>query len=397
MSDASQTEQAPRKRRLRTRWLIGLACLFVVVGAAYGAYWYFIARFSVATDDAYVHGNQVSLMPRVEGTVTRIDVDDTDYVARGQPVVHLDETDARVALEQAEANLAQTVRQVSQLYAQAEQQRAVIDQREATLTQAHRDYQRASQLYQKRSVSEERYQQAETDWLNAKANLKAARSALDSLQTQTRGTDPAHHPRVQAAAAEMRRAWLDLERTTVVAPVGGHVAKRSVQLGQQVSPGDPMMAIVPLDQVWVEANFKETDLTRVRIGQPVTVTADFYGSDVVYHGRVEALSAGTGSAFELLPPQNATGNWIKVVQRVPVRVRLDPDELAENPLRIGLSLTASIDVHDTSGASLTSHTPEGSRYQTRTYRYDNAALDKRIDTIIRRNLGETPAADAAKE
>ncbi|MFD2192321.1 HlyD family efflux transporter periplasmic adaptor subunit [Pistricoccus aurantiacus] len=387
-SKGSQTNTpAPTPRKIaRRRWLLGLVAIVLLAGIAYGAYWFFIARFYVTTDDAYVHGNRISLMPRVQGMVTGIYVDDTDYVSQGQTLVILDDSDAQLALERAKANLAQTLRQVQERYVQLEQQKAVIDQREATSAQAERDFERARTLYAKRSVSQEYYQQAQTERRNTQAGLQAARHQLEALQAQTQGTDPAHHPQVIAAKQQLRRAWLDLQRTEIVAPIGGHIAKRSVQIGQQVSPGSPMLSIVPLEQVWVEANFKETELTRVRIGQPVSIHADFYGDEVEYHGKVQGLSAGTGSAFELLPPQNATGNWIKVVQRLPVRVTLDPKQLEKHPLRIGLSLTASVDVHDLEGPGLVNKVDSASRYATPVYRIDPAPVNAMIESIVTENL-----------
>lgn len=395
--ETSSTAEQQHRKRLRIRWLLGLVVLFLVLGLAYGAYWFFIARFYIATEDAYVHGNRVAVMARVQGSVTRIAADDTDYVERGQSLLELDESDARVVLDQAKANLAQTVREVKTLYVQTRQQQAVIDQRQATSDQAQRDFARAEALYKRNSVSQERFQQARTQAQNAQAGLREARHQLESLQAQTQGTDPAHHPRVVAAAQRLRQAWLNLEYTTVQAPVSGHIAQRSVQLGQQVSPGKPLLSIVPLEQIWVEANFKETDLKRVRIGQPVEIHADFYGDDTTYDGTVVGLSAGTGSAFELLPPQNASGNWIKVVQRVPVRIALKPEQIETHPLRIGLSLTATIDTHDLGGLRLTRQPRIDTRYSTAIYDTNRTALDELIDTIVQRNITASETSPASTD
>ena len=385
MSDSSSDSTKTRGRR--TRLLVGVALVSIVLGAGYGAFWYYVGQYSVSTDDAYVHGNEVRLMSQVSGTVVDVDADNTDFVRQGQPLVELDRSDAEVALQKAEANLAQTVRSVRQLYAQEAEQKAVIAQRQATVTQARRDYERAKRLLARHVVSEEKYQQDQTAWQRAKANLQAARQKLVALRSQVEGTDAEHHPRVRLAVSQVRKAWLNLRRTTVVAPVSGFVARRSVQVGQEVTPGDALLAIVPLAQVWVQANFKETDLSKVRIGQPVTVHADFYGSKVTYHGKVAGLSAGTGSAFELLPPQNATGNWIKVVQRVPVRITLDPDDVKTHPLRLGLSLSVAIDVHDTTGPVLAAKPTRGPVYSTPVFHRREKGLDRLIARIIRANSG----------
>ncbi len=391
-TDADDASEAQRKSQ-RVRWMLGLVAIFVVAGLVYGLYWYFIARFAVGTQDAYVHGNRIALMPRIEGTVTAIAVDDTDFVTRGQTLVTLDGSDARLALNQAKADLAQTLREVQERYIDIEQQRSILAQGQATLRQAQRDFDRARALYKTRTVSKAFFQQAQAEAQTAAAGVQAARHQLEALMAQTQGIDPAHHPQVLSAAQQVRRAWLNLQRTTIVAPVGGHIAQRSVQVGQQVEPGMPLLAIVPLEQVWVEANFKETDMQRVRIGQPVTIRADFYGGDVTYKGEVRGLSAGTGSAFELLPPQNATGNWIKVVQRLPVRIALDAQQIEKHPLRIGLSLTATIDVRDASGPLLIDKASTRERYKTSVYHLDPAPVDAMIDMIVRDNLlPDSPAA-----
>ena len=381
----SRSEASVARRRRRIRLMIALVLVFGLAGAAYGVYWYEVARYSVATDDAYVHGNRVPLSAQVQGTVTSINAEETDFVSQGEPLVELDASDYRVALDRAKAKLAQTVRDVRQLYEQASEQRSVIQQRKASLTQARRDYRRAKRLADRNVTSRESYQQVETRWQEARANLKTAQRKLSGIRTQITGTDPEHHPRVRLAASAVRKAWLDVQRTRILAPVSGFVAKRGAQVGETASPGKPLLSIVPLDQLWVQANFKETDLQNVRIGQPVTVTADFYGHGVTYHGRVVGLSAGTGSAFELLPPQNATGNWIKVVQRVPVRISLDPAELEKHPLRLGLSLHVSIDVHDTSGKVLTRVARHEPVYRTPVFKRDTGEVDRMISQIIHRN------------
>lgn len=394
MNETPQEGKSPGRRRRRRRFWLLLAVTVVVIaaGALYGIYWLLYARFWISTADAYVHGNTVQLMAQVAGTVTAIGAEGTDFVEQGQTLVALDATDARVALDRAQAQLAQTVRDVHSLYQQVAQQEAVIEQRQFALRQDERDYHRARRLVRQHTISQERYQQAETKWLLSQAALRAARRKLAELRAQTSGTTPDDHPRVRLAASAVRKAWLNLARTAVLTPVSGFVAKRAVQLGQEIQPGQALMAIVPLDQIWVEANFKETELTDVRIGQSVAVTADFYGGDVRYHGRVVGLSPGTGSVFELLPPQNATGNWIKIVQRLPVRIALDPREIKQHPLRLGLSLTAQIDVHDTTGRRLSRSPPTGNVYSTRVYRRDHDRVEQLIKRIIEDNAALQPVA-----
>jgi membrane fusion protein (multidrug efflux system) len=347
---ASQAAAAPHGKR---KWLLGaLSLLFLLCGAAFGAYWAFIGRFQESTDDAYVAGNVVPLTPRVNGTVIAIRADNTQLVKEGQPVVLLDSTDARLALDQAEARLAQTVRQVQSLYQTEAQQEANVALQQARLAQSNIDYRRDRNLVTKKYVTVEDFQHRATQVDIDRAGLDVAERQLAATRAAVANTDLADHPDVKLAAANLRDAYVALQRTTIPAPVTGYVDKRSVQIGERVSPGTPLLAIVPLDQIWVDANFKESQMRNVRIGQPVTLTSDLYSGQVEYRGRVLGLGAGTGSAFAVLPPQNATGNWIKVVQRVPVRIGLDPGQIARHPLRIGLSMEATVDTHDRSGAAL---------------------------------------------
>jgi membrane fusion protein (multidrug efflux system) len=333
MSDITTTErtdanQSPsdtttRPRSKRKLLLSLLAAAIVIGGAGWGGYYYTTGRFFESTDDAYVSGNLVQLTPQVSGTVIAVNADDTQIVHQGAPVVTLDAADAKVALANAEANLAQTVRQVSSLYVNNAYYAATVAQRQSDLTRAQADLKRRMAVADTGAVSVE-------DIAHARDAVSAAQAALDAVRQQSEAnhaltdrTSIERHPNVQAAAAKVRDAWLDNARNTLPAPVTGYVARRSVQVGQRVAPGTPLMAIVPLDGVWVDANFKEVQLAHMRIGQPVTLTADAYGSKVKYHGHVEGFSAGTGAAFAVLPAQNATGNWVKVTQRVPVRLAFD--------------------------------------------------------------------------
>ena len=335
-----------RKSGGRARILAIIASLFIVVAIAYTSYWMLVSRHHEETDDAYVQGNVVQVTPQVAGTVSQILVEDTDSVQAGQPLLTFDNADAELAVDQAEAQLAQTVREVRTLYSMHAQSEANVALRVAELARAQDDYLRRQQLKTSGAVSSEELRHAELAVGVAQAAVNAAKEQLASGRALIAGTIVERHPNVLKAAAHLQETLLTKSRMTITAPVSGQIAKRNVQVGQRMSPGIPLMAIVPLDQLWVDANFKESQLRKVRVGQSVLLTTDLYGSKVIYHGKVLGLAAGTGSAFALLPAQNATGNWIKVVQRVPVRITLDSKELARNPLRIGLSVNASVDLHE---------------------------------------------------
>ena len=399
---APTAQQTPANAGKRKRLLSLIALVVIVLGIGYGVWYFLVGSHFESTDDAYVAGNVVQVTPQVAGTVIGIKADDTDIVQQGQDLVILDPSDARVALDQAEAQLAQTVREVRTVYANNGTLAANIATRQAdtikarsALVRAEDDYKRRAALTASGAVSKEELQHVQTELDGAKsalaaadANVQAAKEQLASNQTLTDGTSIARHPNVMRAAARVREAYLALERGTLPAPVSGQVAKRGVQLGQRVAPGTPLMAIVPLNQLWVDANFKEVQLRKMRIGQPVTLEADLYGGKVEYKGKIVGLSAGTGSAFSLLPAQNATGNWIKVVQRVPVRIEFDPKELADHPLRIGLSVLAKIDTSNQDGEQLASAKRVEPSYQTQAFAPDTHAADALIDGIVAENLGK---------
>lgn len=367
----------PGKRRTLIALLVAA---LLGAGAAYGTYYFGYARYHEDTDDAYVSGNLVQLTPQVTGTVIAVNADDTQIVKAGEAVVALDAADAKVALDNAEALLGKTVRQVSSLYVENQFYAATIAQRDSDLTRAKEDLQRRQAVAGTGAVSAEDIAHARDAVNTAQAALDASRQQALANHALTDRTTIEQHPDVQAAASKVRDAYLNYARNTLPAPVTGYVARRSVQVGQRVAPGTPLMAIVPLDSVWVDANFKEVQLQHMRIGQPVTLTADVYGSSVIYHGRVEGFSAGTGSAFATLPAQNATGNWIKIVQRLPVRIKLDPHELDEHPLRIGLSMQVDAQTSDQSGTQL--GTANTTSYHTDVFARYGAQADGEIRRII---------------
>ncbi|MGF6484354.1 HlyD family efflux transporter periplasmic adaptor subunit [Paraburkholderia sp. JPY419] len=376
--DNKATPPSSRKRLIA---LLGAAV--VLAGAAYGGYYYTEGRYHQETDDAYVSGNLVQLTPQVTGTVIAVNTDDTQIVKQGDPVVTLDPADAKLALADAEAQLGQTVRRVSGLYVNNDFYAANVAQREADLARARDDLRRREAVADTGAVSAEDIAHARDAVSVAQAALDAARQQGEANHALTDRTTVEQHPDVQAAAAKVRTAWLAYARDTLPAPVTGYVAQRRVQVGQRVAPGTPLMAIVPLDGVWVDANFKEVQLKHMRIGQKVTLTSDVYGRRARYHGRIEGFSAGTGSAFATLPAQNATGNWIKIVQRLPVRIELDPAELAAHPLRIGLSMTVDADTRDESGSQLGA--AQNTRYSTDVFARYDAKADAEIDRIIKQN------------
>jgi membrane fusion protein (multidrug efflux system) len=396
-SVAPAAPAAPATQALQRKTLLALLAVAIVIGAgAYGAYYTTYARFHESTDDAYVSGNLVQLTPQVSGTVVAVNADDTQIVKAGDPVVTLDGADAKVALGNAEAVLGQTVRQVSSLYVNNDFYAATVAQRESDLARAMDDLHRRQAVADTGAVSAEDVAHARDAVTAAQAALDAARQQAQANRALTDRTTVDQHPNVQAAASKVRDAYLAYARNTLPAPVTGYVARRSVQVGQRVAPGTPLMAIVPLDGVWVDANFKESQLRRMRIGQPVTLTADVYGHSVKYHGRVVGFSAGTGSAFAVLPAQNATGNWIKIVQRLPARIQLDQQELEAHPLRIGLSMDVDVDTRDDAGRQLGA--AMNTTYRTDVFSQYGAQADAEIARIIAQNtvgVGSTNVAGRA--
>jgi membrane fusion protein (multidrug efflux system) len=360
-----------------------LIILGAVVAAGlliYALYWLLYARFYVSTNDAYVAGNTVSITAREQGTVLALHADDTQAVRQGQVLVELDPVKAKVAVDAAAADLARTVRGVRSAFSKVDQLRAQVVAARTAYMQAADDYKRRAAAGA--SISHEELAHARDALAVAKANLTATQGTLDQAYAAVSGTAIENNPDVMAAEARLRQAMVVFSHMRLVAPVAGQVAQRTVQLGEQVAPGTPLMTVVPLDSLWVDANFKESELSDIRVGQPVTVKADLYGSSVTYHGHIVGLGAGTGSAFALLPPQNASGNWIKIVQRVPVRVALDPAELRQNPLRVGLSVDVSVDVSDHEGKA-----PVAGPAAMRTVADDGgtAEADRMIQTIVKEN------------
>jgi len=380
-------QPAPTNNRTRNRALLILAVVSGLAILGWLAHLYLVSRFYQNTDDAYISSDLVQITSEVPGTVLAVNVDDTQSVVRGQVLAALDPADAKVAIAGSEAQLARAVRNVRALFAQREQLQAQIAQRVSDLKRAQDDLDRRQGLVADGAVSGEELSHSRDALAVARAALDGAREQLNATEAQIQGTTIATHPQVLDAEAALRNVALALHRTELRAPVSGVIAKRSVQVGQRVAAGSPLMALVPLDDVWVDANFKEVQLRSMRVGQPVTLHADLYGSGVDFHGRLAGLSAGSGSAFALLPAQNASGNWIKIVQRIPVRITLDPQELKQHPLRVGLSMTVSVDIHDTSGP-VVSNQVRNLPQPTQDSAGDDPELQARIDRIVALNAGD---------
>jgi membrane fusion protein (multidrug efflux system) len=377
---ASLRGAGPRRR------LVGGLCLFfLLAGGVWFLYWRFFLASLESTDDAYVAGNQARISAQVTGNVQEVFADNTQRVRAGQILLRLEDTDARLALSRARASLADTVRRTRSLMLESGRLSALADQRHREYDKARGDYARRREHRTAMSVSEEELSHARDNVAIAESALKAAQLALE-VNRALLGEGPLQEqPQVLLAADQVREAWLALKRCEITSPVEGFVARRSAQVGLHVTPGQPLMAVIPLAEIWVDANFKEVQLSRMRIGQPATVRTDFYGRSVVYHGTVAGFTAGTGSSFSLLPPENATGNWIKVTQRVPVKITLDPAELAQHPLLIGLSCLVSVDVSDTGGHLLAPVTETPALYSTGALTPDLTAINAEIAGLIREN------------
>ncbi|GGP25504.1 HlyD family secretion protein [Silvimonas amylolytica] len=388
MTTETNAAQPAEQQKRRKPVMAILTTVFVLAGIGYGIYYATVLSQREETDNAYVGGNLVTLTSQVTGTVTEIRADETQFVKAGEELVKLDPVDAKVALAQAEAALGDSVRQLRQQYANAAQYDAALAQRKIDLARAQDDLNRRAPLAADHTVSSEEVSHAKDSVENAKAALDVAEKQAAAAHAAIDGVDIPNNPTVLRARANFEQAWLSVQRNAIVAPASGYVAKRGVQVGARITPGQSLLSIVPLDQVWVDANFKESELRNIRIGQPAKLTADIYGGKVEYSGKVVGLGAGTGSAFSLLPAQNATGNWIKVVQRVPVRIELDKKDLAEHPLRVGLSMVVDVDTHNRDGAVLSAAPENKPLFSTEAFTQPMQEADKLADSIVHKNLGK---------
>jgi membrane fusion protein (multidrug efflux system) len=397
-TDKQPAVSAPAKSSKRKQYLLGL--LLVVAGTGIGAYVYQqeYGRFYEDTDDAYVQGNLITIAPKVPGTVTQVFADEGDYVEKGQTLVTLDPSDARIALDSAEANLANVVRQTRGLYNDVDNYQAQVQVQEVNYRQAMADYQRRVKLAKRNLISDEEVTHYQDSLKAAENQLTAVKQALNAKLALTEGVSIANHPAIKSAIAQLQNAYLNLQYAQIKAPESGYIAKRAVQVGQQLSAGTALMVVVPLQQVWIDANFKESQMAAMRIGQPVDIVADLYGDDVHFQGHIASLGIGTGSAFALLPEQNATGNWIKIVRRLPVRVVFDnPQQLQQHPLRIGLSTQVTVHLKDEKGPLLAQTPVTKPRFSTDIYDDQLQQAHKLVEQILQDNgikPGDVVVADS---
>jgi membrane fusion protein (multidrug efflux system) len=374
-----------RQRKKRMSIAIGI---FLLIGLLWALYWFFIARYHEETENAYVAGSMVVVNAQTAGTVEAILAEENQVVKAGDVLVKLSPTDAQVALAQASAQLANATRQIQNVFNTVSVTRAQMVQANSAVKTAQDAVNRRAALVKTGAVSREEYDQAVNALNQALAAQKTTMEQNKSAGAQVAGTTTQNHPAIEAAKAAFRSAYINNKRLAVLAPTDGVIAKRNVQVGQQISQGVPLMSIVAANQLWVEANFKETQLANLRVGQTVELTSDVFGSGVKFKGTVQGIGIGTGSVFSVLPAQNATGNWIKIVQRIPVRIQLDAEELKAHPLRVGMSMIANVNTHQRDGAVLgTVAGSDGlSNLTTNVYAQDEEEANREADKIINANL-----------
>lgn len=380
-------EELPQKNHRLLKTLCFLAVFFSTIGAIMLILWLHYWRYEETTDDAYVNGNNIQVNPQVSAQVISYFVDNTQFVEMGQPLVHLERTDFEVALKQKLADLGQNVRQIRQLIERTLEQKAILDQKRFEYNRLRLEYERRRELVASGAVAQEDFTNSLLDMESAQEAIVAADFEYKALLAVSKVSSVVEHPLIVSSIQSVKQAYLDLKRTIIYAPVSGFVAQRAVQVGHWVKPTDTLLWIIPFDQVWVDANFKETQLANVRVGQPVEIISDIYGSSAPFHGTVVGIGGGTGSVFSILPPQNATGNWIKIVQRIPVKISLPAHEIKEYPLSLGLSMTCTIDTHQRDGARVNS--PQTSQVVQQTPIYNNEL--EGVDTLIEAALIENGA------
>jgi len=364
----------------------GLITLIILVGIGIFLYWFFHGRFFQSTDDAYVTGNQVVINPQIQGSVTMIDAENTCYVEKGHQLIAIDPTDYIISLNTAKEKLGNACRKVVDLFEQVEEKKADVLAKKARMNVSEQEFQRRQLLLTSGAVSLEDFEQSEAQYLADQAMLLLAETELEAAEMQVFQTTVTTHPQVLEAVELVKDAYVKLKRCKIFSPVSGLVAQRNVQVGQWVTPSDSLMAIIPLSEMWVDANFREVQLKKMRIGQKVRLVSDMYGSDLKYTGTIVGFAGGTGSVFSVLPPQNATGNWVKIIQRLPVRIALKPEELKKHPLRLGLSMTATVDLRDEKGKVIPEPLPPGMIYQTDIFEDQAEGVDLLIKEILIQNI-----------
>ena len=385
MENNAETELASEQKTKRKKAFGIFFFILIITTALTALYWFFFLKDYQSTEDAYVNGNQIVISSQVAGNVRQINVENMDFVHAGDVLLELDDTDYQLSFNQAQSTLASAVRQISQLGYTVKQLEATVQANQTALTKAQGDLARREQLGKSGAIDKESLQHAREAVMTAEANLKAVKNQLAANKSLLMNVPLKEQPEIQKAISSVKQAWLNLQRTKITSPIDGYVARRSTQVGQKVAVGSALMAVIANDQMWVDANFKETQLKDMRIGQPVKLSFDLYGHDVKFDGKIEGIEMGTGSAFSVLPAQNATGNWIKVVQRVPVRISLDPQQITRYPLRIGLSTLVEVNIADTKGEMLSQQKRTAPLYATNTLSYDESAVENLIEKIIRDN------------
>lgn len=385
MENNAETELTSEQKTKRKKAFGIFFFILIITTALTALYWFFFLKDYQSTEDAYVNGNQIMISSQVAGNVRQINVENMDFVHAGDVLLELDDTDYQLSFSQAQNTLAGAVRQISQLGYTVKQLEATVQANQTALTKAQGDLARREQLGKSGAIDKESLQHAREAVMTAEANLKAVKNQLAANKSLLMNVPLKEQPEIQKAISSVKQAWLNLQRTKITSPIDGYVARRSTQVGQKVAVGSALMAVIANDQMWVDANFKETQLKDMRIGQPVKLSFDLYGHDVKFDGKIEGIEMGTGSAFSVLPAQNATGNWIKVVQRVPVRISLDPQQITRYPLRIGLSTLVEVNIADTKGEMLSQQKRTAPLYATNTLSYDESAVENLIEKIIRDN------------
>lgn len=396
MSDTDQKPNPPSthpshdlsKKKKRNRIILKIVLTLLLAALATTLYWYLFIRLHESTDDAYIAGNTVNLMSPQNGTVTAIYADNTDFVKKGQLLLELDPTLYQLAFDTAQVELALAARQVKQLFEAVKQRKADLTLKEADLKRAQQDFDSRNALRDTQAISTEDLNHAQANLNVAQASLNLTKHELNSAIAALGFTPIQEHPRIENAKIALKEAYVNLKRCKILAPVSGYIAQRRIQIGEWITPTRALLSIIPLEQIWVDANFKETELSDIRIGQPATIESDMYGSSLLFHGKVLGITAGTGSVFSLIPPQNATGNWIKIVQRVPVRIALDLDEIEKNPLVLGLSAYVVVDTSNQAGERLASHPLHEPIFTTTVYQVPMEPAEELIQAIIQSNLSE---------
>lgn len=388
--NSDSLEASPKKEKnsspSRALWLFTL--FLITVGLVWVAYWFFYLQFHESTDDAYASGNFVSINPVISGTAIAYYADDTDLVAKGQLLVQIDPTNYQAIYDKELATLAQVTLRVRELFNNVQTQRDSVKYQRALLERSEYDYKSRLKLKTTTpaAVAEEDFIHAEKDFIAAQFNVQQAESRLAAALAATGNTPPENHPLILQQRAAVLTAYYNLSHCKIYAPQTGYIAQRTVDPGEWITPTTNLMALIPADQFWVDANFKETQLKKMRVGQPATVWFDLYGSKILYHGHVIGIASGTGSIFSLIPPQNATGNWIKIVQRLPVRISLDRETVEKFPVRLGISAEVDVNVSNQDLPFLQTTPSQNPVEQTPVFDIDIGKLEELMDKIVRDNL-----------